>query len=403
MKKMRRGLLGGIVVLLFLITANAFAQSGNYSAGFRWNGNQLQCNPYLFYVTNPYQDNVWYDAYFSNTGHVVVNYTSSGPIPHTDMNSADVINAIGSGPGSGGDSTPTPPSPPSPSPGGDIDLSSLYLGREIISNREVTDLIGAGRPYTIKVPKISCYEAPVEIGSWALQFGLSSSYDEYRYKSLRRLTGEDAYGRLWRTTGRMHAIKDRLVLSTSLTYEEYWGTGLMERADYTSLSLEFVPQYYLLKQDVDLVDLAAFLTIGGEHAWFDDSRLRDDQLDLWHYGGGLGAGRTFSFGDFWLIYLYQCHKNADGDDGPTDNGELPTHRLGLTYTAFITKQIPVQTSIYYNHYSRLPSVCDSDDFEAALRIGWLGENWSLMLGGRKLLDSSDFRNWGVDCKFTYQW
>ncbi len=247
------------------------------------------------------------------------------------------------------------------------------------------------------------YNPPVEIGTWRLHFGLSSSYDEYRYKALRRLTGEDAYGRLWSTTARVHAVKERLILSGSLSYEEYWGTGLMDRADYSALSLEFVPQYYLLRQDVEFIDLAAFLSLGGEHTWFDDSRLRDDQLDVWHYGGGLGAGRTFWFGDFWFAYLYQCHKNADGDDGVTGDGELGTHRLGVTYTALLTKQIPLQASIYYNHYSQLPKELDSDDFEGAVRVGWRSENWSLLLGYRQLFDSSDFRNWGVDCKFTYLW
>ncbi|HQC54079.1 MAG TPA: hypothetical protein PLE92_13150, partial [Lentisphaeria bacterium] len=236
-----------------------------------------------------------------------------------------------------------------------------------------------------------------------LRFGLSSSYDEYRYKSLRRLTGEDAYGRMWHTAARVHAVKDRLILSASLGYEEYWGTGLMDRSDYSALSLDFVPQYYLLRQDVELIDLAVFMSLGGEHLWFDDSRLRDDQLDMWHYGGGLGAGRTFRFGDFWLAYLYQCHKNADGDDGVTGDGEQGTHRLGLTYTGLITEQIPVQASIFYNHSSRLPKELDSDDFEGAVRIGWRSESWSLMLGYRQLFDSSDLRNWGIDCKFTYLW
>lgn len=254
-----------------------------------------------------------------------------------------------------------------------------------------------------KEKKKSRYEAPVEIGSWKLHFGLSSSYDEYRYKSLRRLTGEDAYGRLWRTTARVHAIKERLVLSTSLSYEEFWGTGLLDRDDYSSLSLDFVPQYYLLRQNVDPIDLAVFLSIGGEHAWYDDSRLKDDQLDMWHYGGGFGAGRTFWFGDIWFSYLYQCHKNADGDDGVTDNGEYPMHRLGLTYTTLLTERIPIQASIYYNHSSRLPKEYDSDDFEGVLSTGWLGKNWSLMLGYRQLFDSSDLRNWGIDCTFSYYW
>ncbi|MGI6354477.1 MAG: hypothetical protein GX937_09860 [Lentisphaerae bacterium] len=57
MKKMQQGLLSGLIVLLFLITANAFAQSSvhNYAAGFRWNGSQLECNPDLFYGGTPHQ------------------------------------------------------------------------------------------------------------------------------------------------------------------------------------------------------------------------------------------------------------------------------------------------------------------------------------------------------------
>ncbi len=450
MKKMRQGLLSGLIVLLFLITANAFAQSSvhNYAEGFRWNGSQLQFNPSLFY--GPSQQNVWYNAYFSNTGHVVVTYhDSAGDIPHTDINASTVIDAIGSGPGGGGNSDGSGGYTPSPSP--DSSGSSIYMGREfgnsVGSNREVTDLVGEGREqddehipvweyhststgsYWVRdgkqlsddeakkfekedkkriikgdgSPFKSRYNPPMEIGAWKLRFGLSSSYDEYRYKALRRLTGEDAYGRLWRTTARLHAVKERLVLSSSLSYEEFWGTGLMDSADYSALSLEFVPQYYLLRQSVDLIDLAAFLSLGGEHAWYDDSRLKDDQVDTWHYGAGFGAGRTFSFGDFWFAYLYQCHKNADGDDGVTGDGELGTHRLGLTYTTLLARQVPLQASIYYNHSSQLPKELDSDDFEGAVRVGWRSENWNLLLGYRQLFDSSDIRNWGVDCKFTYLW
>jgi hypothetical protein len=104
---MRRGLLCSFIVLLCLITVNAVAQSSvhNYAAGFRWNGSQLQFNPSLFYNSS-YQDNVWYDAYFSNMGHVVVNYTSSGEIPHTDISASTVIDAIGSGPSPGPQSRP---------------------------------------------------------------------------------------------------------------------------------------------------------------------------------------------------------------------------------------------------------------------------------------------------------
>jgi hypothetical protein len=414
-----------------------------------WNATQI-----CFMAEPPTSSSVWYNASFDSDGNVYIHPEGTSPVPLTGANASILIDAIGSGPDSGGgDSggsggyTPSP----SPSPDSDIDWSSLYLGRDFgnsaNSNREVTDLVGEGRGTTYNIPgwqyqdNGSCvegtwvrsdgyteskskyeerlkreaeeerakekqtapYNPPVEIGTWRLHFGLSSSYDEYRYKALRRLTGEDAYGRLWSTTARVHAVKERLILSGSLSYEEYWGTGLMDRADYSALSLEFVPQYYLLRQDVEFIDLAAFLSLGGEHTWFDDSRLRDDQLDVWHYGGGLGAGRTFWFGDFWFAYLYQCHKNADGDDGVTGDGELGTHRLGVTYTALLTKQIPLQASIYYNHYSQLPKELDSDDFEGAVRVGWRSENWSLLLGYRQLFDSSDFRNWGVDCKFTYLW
>ena len=129
------------------------------------------------------------------------------------------------------------------------------------------------------------------------------------------------------------------------------------------------PQYYL-RRDVEFIDLAAFLSIGGEHTWFDDSRLEDDQLDFWHYGAGLGAGRTFSFGDFWFTYLYQCHKNADSDDGVTGDGELGAHRQ-LTYTTLLTKQIPFRPrfiTIIIPNCPRWTAMTSG-----AVRVGWQSE------------------------------
>jgi hypothetical protein len=402
------------LIVLLLLTAQ-LVLAGNFD-GFRWSGSQLQFNPHLF-TGSPAAENVWYPAYFSGDDVVVQYGGASGDQTYTGITKQNVIDAIGEGGSSNGGS----------SNGGSTSLASLpaltgskftpsiiqyQSGRE--SDHEVTvEQLAYSRtlgylanqrpePWCNKDDSPS-YAEPVEVGSWRMYYDLSSSYDEYRYKIMTRLTGEDAYGRTWRTTARAHAIKDRWGLSLSLGYKEFWGTGLLDNSDYSSLSLDFTPQYYLLQQDLDHIDLMAFLTLGGEHFWFDGNSLQDNQLDLWRYGGGLGAGRTFSFGDLWFVYLYHNHRNADGDDGLTDNGELLIHRLGGVYTVALTNKIFAQATLYYNHFSGLPKVLDSDDFEGAVKVGWNGDKWQFLVGYNQLFGSRDLRNWGIDCKCSYRW
>lgn len=408
--KMQRCHSGWLIVLLMLIAQLNFAGMPPLAGAFRWSGAQLQFNPQQFYGSSA--PDQWFNAYFDSSNQVIVQYGGeSGDHPVSMVTKDMVIEAIGTGSNSSSTAKPCilPPASPNFSPG----VTQYQTVRK--SSREVTDeqVEETRRQEYLRRQMENededskedspTYEAPAEIGSWNMYYGLSSSYDEYRCKAMTRLAGEDGYGRTLRTTARAHAVQDRWALSLSLAYEEFWGTGLLDNSDYSSLSLDFTPQYYLLQQETDHIDLMAFLTIGGEHFWFDSNGPQDEQLDLWRYGGGIGAGRTFSFGDFWFVYLYHCHRNADGDDGLTGNGELPIHRLGGIYTVGLTKKIFAQASIFYNHFAGLPKVLDSDDFEGALKVGWRSENWQFLVGYNQLFDSSDLRSWGIDCKLRYLW
>lgn len=410
--KMQRCRSGWLIVLLFLIVQLGIAQMPPLSSAFRWSGSQLQFNPQQFYgYSAPDQ---WLNAFFDSSERVIVHYGGeSGDHPISGVTKDMVLDAIGAGGSPGGKNNAKPcflpPAGSNFSPGV-IQYQSSRKSSTEVTNEQVDEL--RTQRYILwqkeqddedSSEDSPTYAAPQEIGSWRMYYGLSSSYDEYRYKAMTRLAGEDGYGRTWRTSARAHAVQDRWALSMSLAYEEFWGTGLLDNSDYSALSLDFTPQYYLLQQELDHIDLMAFLTIGGEHVWFDSNGPQDEQLDLWRYGGGLGAGRTFSFGDLWFVYLYHCHRNADGDDGLTGNGELPLHRLGAVYTAGLTKNLFAKVSVFYNHFSGLPKALDSDDIEGALKIGWQSESWQLLLGYRQLFDSRDLRSWGVDCKFSYLW
>jgi hypothetical protein len=247
------------------------------------------------------------------------------------------------------------------------------------------------------------YEPPAA-GEWGWIFSTKGTYRsvESNVVALPALAGQEGHVRIMRLDLDGHMVSDRWVVSVNVPYQSWKTSGAYDGLEGESLAIQVVPQYFIMKQDSEVVDLSVFAIGGYEHNWLDDDPGIDD-TDYVTWGFGALIGKSFCFGDLSLGYAYQPWINIDGDTELDGTDTMDYHRAELAYTFGMGEQFYGQLKAIWKHTEDLPSIYDSDEYLGRAMLGYATETWGVEAGYGRTIASDDYREWDADLSVFFRW
>lgn len=247
----------------------------------------------------------------------------------------------------------------------------------------------------------SSYE-PSEAGDWSWIFQLTERYRVIESNIAVTTLGQEGHLRAWETDANAYLVGDRWGVTISMPFRSWEGYGAYSELGAESLGLQITPQYFIMQQDSESVDLSVFFVVGYEHTWFTDDPGLDD-VDYVTYGVGALIGKTFAFGDLSLGYCYQPWMNIDGDDELDGTSTMAYHSAALTYSVPLSCGVVGSLQAIWEHTGNLPDTYDSDQYLGRATLGYHTEGWSVQAGLGRTLYSDDFREWSAELSAIFRW
>lgn len=248
---------------------------------------------------------------------------------------------------------------------------------------------------------LGLYE-PSETGEWSWVFKVTENYRVVESDIAETTLGEEGHLRLWTTTASAYLIGDRWGVTFQMPYSNWDGYGAYENYGGESLGLTVTPQYFVMKQSSESVDLSVFAVLGYERVWFSDDPGFDDP-ESFTYGLGVLLGKTFSFGDISLGYSYQPWRNTDGDEGLDGTDTTEFHNAALTYTFAVTDNLYASLQTIWEYTENLPDEYDSDQYLGRAKLMYETECWGVQASFGRTLYSDDFSEWDTDLSVVFRW
>ena len=390
---MRRVAICAVLAVGFFCV-RGFAIQGNAADYFRWNGNQLE-------FFEDYSDK-WFPAHFDGEGHVVF---QSGPdLWNTGFSPEDVIDAIGNQPGgsyySNGYAGPLDTQRHARANMGAVNETFTTIkivpgGRADKIRKTIYNPLSSGRVDDMQ---------PAEIPRWQSGFSLRGRYveDDVAIGSGAGRIALDS--REFSTDLDWLLIGDRLSVVSTLTHTfgEDDPAGGGPDTDYERLSLRITPVYRLFMQETEGVDIDLIASVAAAQYWYDDPFPTDDPSTVFG-AAGVGAGRTFSFADIRLSYIYGVTANIDGDVLLSGKSNVNMHQTSVDLTVPLGDSLLVGAGLRWLYTEDMPAAIDEDETYGSASILYTNGPWGVRAAGYHSLEDSNGDEWSLGAEVMRFW
>ncbi len=242
---------------------------------------------------------------------------------------------------------------------------------------------------------------PAEIPEWSLRWELAGNYAEDSFDVAAGLPVA-VETRTRSQSLSLIATRNRFGLATTLTYDRIQPKRGFDSLAYDRLSLAVTPVYAILEQSADVMDLHLIGNLSLSHSWYEKDVVFDDPSRV-GIGAGLGIGRTFSFGDLRLAYLYGLTKNTSGDKEVTGKGTIPAHTVSGWWQAGISRNWSVRCGVDYTHTCDLPDAYDSAEYRGRLGVAYFKNGWIASVEGTRSFWDRNGRTWTLGVRVGRAW
>ena len=257
------------------------------------------------------------------------------------------------------------------------------------------------------IPKSSRYE-PGAAGDWSWSFSLRTRYSEVESDLAVRTLGREGRIRSWTTDLGACLVGDRWPVGLRVPHWSWEGYGAYSELSGENLGLQVMPQYFIMKEDSEVVNLSVFAVAGYEKTWFkDDPGIEDASYATW--GVGARIGKSIGIGRLSLGYIYQPWINLDGDTIHGVDAELngsdtiDCHAATLGYTVGFGEGFYGSLAATWEYTEDLPDQYDSDEYLGRATLGYGTECWSVEASYGRTIASDDYAAWDAGLAVSVRW